>query len=90
MKGGKLVMSKLENKDVIEKINFMLQEVLETHQIFGVDEDLTILGLDSLKSVALIVNLEESFNIVFEDEELLLEYYSTIGKIAARVSGKLD
>jgi acyl carrier protein len=75
---------------MLEKITSKVKEILEINGDITIDENLANLGLDSLKSVALIVDLEESFNIVFEDEELLFEYYSTIQKIAGRVVGKLE
>lgn len=75
---------------IFEKVTLKVQEVLETKQNISLDEELSNVGLDSLKSVALIVNLEECFDIVFEDEELLFEYFSTIQKIADRVAAKLE
>lgn len=47
------------------------------------------LGLDSLKIIFLIVELEASFNITFSDEELLYENFSSLDNIVERISGKL-
>ncbi|MNY54584.1 acyl carrier protein [compost metagenome] len=51
--------------------------------------DLGQLGLDSLKTVNLIVELEMAFNIVFENDELLFENFSSIQKIVNQIEGKL-
>lgn len=75
----------IENK-IVEK----LQEVLETVKEIATGEDLAGLGLDSIRSVALIVELEEAFDIMFDDEELLFENFSTLNKISERVIGKLE
>lgn len=82
----------MENKVEItlqEQITVKVQEVLETTQNIGLDQDLTQIGLDSMKAIVLIVRLEETFNIEFDDEELLMEYYSSINKIADRVALKI-
>lgn len=52
-------------------------------------EDLNALGLNSIKTIALVVELEERFDITFEDDELLFENFATIRTIADRISGKL-
>ncbi|TNJ64371.1 acyl carrier protein [Paenibacillus hemerocallicola] len=71
--------------DITAKVN----EILETDHNIAWEEELTSLGLDSIKSVNLIVDLEEMYHIVFDEDELLTENFSTISKIVARVQGKL-
>lgn len=74
----------------------MKQSVLEIlADILGVEctalengKDLSDLGMNSVKSVELIINLEEKFNIFFDDDELLYENFSTIGNILSMISGK--
>lgn len=51
--------------------------------------ELVHLGLDSFKTVVLVVGLEESLDIVFADHELLYEYFSTLDRIMSLVSEKL-
>ena len=53
------------------------------------DLPLGLLGLDSLNCMDIVVNLEEEFNIVFQDEELLLDNLNTIAKLTAVVEAKL-
>lgn len=76
--------------EVKHKVEEILSELLELQGREPLEqEDLSGLGLDSLRSVNLVVELEVIFNIVFEDEELLFENFSTVGKITDRVRGKL-
>lgn len=53
------------------------------------DVILTAYGIDSMKSVNLIIELEEIFNIEFEDDDMLFENFSTIQKIISMVSSRL-
>jgi acyl carrier protein len=67
--------------EMIDTITTGVQKVLETKAAISVDENLFDLGLNSLKTIALIVELEVAFDIVIDDEDLYLENYSTIQKI---------
>lgn len=71
---------------LLEKLRIIL--ALSDYE-FTANEDLTSLGLDSIKSVHLIVEIEEKFNIIFEDEELLFENFSALDKIVDRIQSKL-
>ncbi|WP_438306853.1 phosphopantetheine-binding protein (plasmid) [Streptomyces sp. HUAS TT11] len=51
------------------------------------DTDLWQAGLDSLGSVALMVELEEEFGIEFPDELLTRETFSTLNRIGASIDG---
>lgn len=74
----------------------MKQSVLEIlADILGVDcttledgKELSDFGMNSVKSVELIINLEEKFNIFFDDDELLYENFSSIENILNMISGK--
>jgi len=46
------------------------------------------LGLDSILLVELISLVEKKFDIKFSDEELIPEYFSTVGNLADTISGK--
>ncbi|MCP1311562.1 acyl carrier protein [Paenibacillus tyrfis] len=81
------MMTKSEIKSLIEGI---LDGVLEqNNQQYDLDQELGQLGLDSMKSVALVIDLEEQFDIIFEDEELLVENFSSLQKIIEIVECKL-
>jgi len=76
--------------EILEKIIIQVQEILETREHITLDQNFESMDLNSLKSIALIGKLEESFDIFFEDDELLFEYFNTIQKIAQRVASKLQ
>ncbi|KAA0782851.1 phosphopantetheine-binding protein [Bacillus cereus] len=71
------------------KLYKILEEILEIEREILFDEDLSMVGLDSLNSVNLILSLEETFNIQFEDEELLFENFTTVSKIVDMIDEKL-
>ncbi len=47
------------------------------------------LGIDSVSVFEIVVGLEETFGISFEDEEFKIEYYRTPNSIADQVRRKL-
>ncbi|MGG4094493.1 acyl carrier protein [Paenibacillus lautus] len=72
------------------KVKDSLKRLLEIGEQEVTDqEDLNQLGMDSMSSVNLVVELEEMFDIVFDDEELLFENFSTVQKITDIVERKL-
>lgn len=76
------------------KIRKILVEVLEMTegdvQNIGIEEELTEYNLDSLTAIELIVNLESVFDIVIDDEDLLIENVSSIEKIIAVVNKYIE
>ncbi|MNT58384.1 acyl carrier protein [compost metagenome] len=75
-------------EEIVNIITNKVKELLQQKQI-AIDEDLSYVGLDSIKSITLIVDLEESFSIVFEDDDLVFENFSSVKKISDRVITKL-
>ncbi|MEW9700046.1 acyl carrier protein [Paenibacillus sp. SI8] len=69
-----------------QKISSITQQV-ETN--FQTDVPLRELGVDSVKTINLIVQLEQQFGIRFEDEELMLDNSRTIEKLAKHILNKL-
>jgi acyl carrier protein len=49
------------------------------------EANLVDLGIDSLRLVELIISLEDSFDMLIPDEEMLAENFRTVGTIAALV-----
>ncbi|PFL57259.1 phosphopantetheine-binding protein [Bacillus cereus] len=68
----------------------MVKEILECNDELSIGDNLGELGLDSLNTVTLIVELEEQFNITFEDEELLFDNFSTLEKICTITERKIN
>ena len=48
----------------------------------SINENLNNLGIDSLSFISLIVDIEYEFNIVFDDDMLLLEKFRSINDLA--------
>lgn len=65
-----------------EKVKEILGTVLELTpeqvEAIGVEDDLIALGLDSLNSIEVIVNLECEFGIQVDDEDLLLDNIASV------------
>lgn len=49
------------------------------------DDKLVDLGIDSLRLVELIIALEEEFQVLIPDEEMLAENFQNVGTVAALV-----
>lgn len=54
-----------------------------------VDDDLSQLGMDSLKFISIVVTLEENFDIEVPDEYLLMTEMNTVRKMVKIVSEAL-
>jgi acyl carrier protein len=50
------------------------------------DDTLVELGIDSLKLVELILGLEESFQIVIPDDDIVAANFDTVGSVSLLVS----
>lgn len=53
------------------------------------EEALTVYGINSMKTMELVIMLEGEFDIQFDDEELVLERFSSTRKIMERLEEKL-
>ncbi|MFC5407330.1 phosphopantetheine-binding protein [Cohnella soli] len=69
------------NSDTVAIISTKAKEILQVEDDLADDEDLTIRGLTSYSFIQLVVNLEIAFDIVIDDEKLLMENFTTITKI---------
>ncbi|MNB80292.1 acyl carrier protein [compost metagenome] len=69
-------------KIINQKLNGILSKEVEP------GANLSHEGLDSIKTIELIVNLEVEFDIQIDDQDLLIENFSSVDKIAALLSGK--
>ncbi|KAF0815846.1 MULTISPECIES: phosphopantetheine-binding protein [Cytobacillus] len=75
-------------ENLYSAIKEILNETLGSDKEIGIEEDLISVGLDSLNTVSLILDLEEHFDIGFDDNELLTENFSSIEKIATKIIEK--
>lgn len=61
------------------KITELISRVLKCDMpIIGESDNLIELGMDSLKAIELVVRLEETFDIMIDEEDLLIENLSTV------------
>ncbi|WP_418038475.1 acyl carrier protein [Paenibacillus xylanilyticus] len=72
----------LTSEELITAVKFKVASELAIKEAFNDDADLTHYGLDSMSTVRMLVSLEEEFQVTFEDEDLLLENFRTVIKIA--------
>jgi len=78
----------IDKSDVIERVKNKVLEVLNPADEISFGENLALRGLDSMKTVELVVDLEEMFDVTFDDEEMLTENFSSIEKITERLLTK--
>ena len=75
--------------DIRAEIKRMLLELLNKEDLDEKQELLSV-GLDSLNVIKLIVMLEETFSIRFEDEDLQLKYFHSIDTLSNFFTSKLQ
>lgn len=74
-------------KQITEEIQELIAGLVEGTEVSPTD-DLKELGVDSVLMINLIVQLEQTYGICFDDEELDHSYFSTISTLAELVSRK--
>ncbi|MED3575519.1 phosphopantetheine-binding protein [Cytobacillus praedii] len=67
-----------------EEILHLLSNIVELPQVMKADIDLRTYGLDSLKTMRLLVEIENVFNIEFDDDDLNMEEFSTLERIVKK------
>lgn len=79
--------------EIREKIAASIASVLggDPQQVMNLpgDEILNRIGVDSVNFVEIIISIEDSFNIAFQDEELLLQNLNTMDKLETIIREKL-
>ncbi|GLI08270.1 hypothetical protein YDYSG_43000 [Paenibacillus tyrfis] len=64
------------------KIIACIQDILPSHVTVDEQSELLKLGINSLTFIRLVASIEDSFEIEFADESILLENFSSVGKIS--------
>lgn len=64
-------------------------ELLKPINLIEKKEPLIELGLDSISLIRVILNIEEKFNIIFDDDDLLAENFMDIESFTNYVKTKL-
>ncbi|MCP1185192.1 acyl carrier protein [Paenibacillus sp. 1781tsa1] len=83
-------MEQVSNSMIEAKIIQIIHNILGYHLDIPLDERLENLGFNSIKYISLIVSLEEEFEIIFRDEDLLYECFATVEQIEWRISGMVS
>ncbi|MDN4066701.1 acyl carrier protein [Paenibacillus vini] len=73
----------MERCQLINIVNSIIKEVAELHDetIIGLDDPLSDYGINSFLSIKLLVRIESTFEFELIDEDLLIENFSTTGKV---------
>jgi len=77
-------MSKVSSEDIVNLIKGLDLEINADNLLF--DKDLSLQDIDSLDQMRLLFALEEKYNIAIDDESLKEKEWSSIEKIAQRIS----
>lgn len=80
-------MEKLKIKNYIREI---ICELLEMYENFDENENLVELGMESVKFVELILQIEEHFNVQIPDEKLNFVDMNTLKNIVSVVESLLE
>ena len=73
----------ISSEKVLEVINQLMEENKINEN--NMNESLLSHNIDSLKFIQMIVLLEESFDIEFPDDSLIMDQYATFGSIVDMV-----
>ena len=74
-------------KKILEIVNINIENVAIKYE--QANEDLSLLGMDSITFIKIVVALEETFEIELPDEKLLITEMGTLNKIINAVSSSL-
>ena len=71
----------------IQKIQRVVVEIINSNvenanlEIAQADEELTLYGMDSISFIKIVINIEQTFEIVIPDEKLIISEMGTLNKM---------
>ncbi|MCI9142905.1 MAG: acyl carrier protein [Lachnospiraceae bacterium] len=78
---------------VEENVQAIIKKIIREKFLISIDikddDNLTEIGIDSMKVIKLVIDLEEQFGFEFEDEKLTYDTLHSINSIAAYVYERL-
>lgn len=78
----------MEKEQMIERVQNTVRKVLNVNHELDDYQSLLEMGLDSLKTMQLIIEIEKGFHFTFEDEELLMSNFITVNRIVEIIEKK--
>ena len=81
---------KINKKDIVEIVSNLLDISLKSIENIDENENLMNLGMSSISCIKLVVLLEEKYNFVLKDEDLLIEKLNTISKLVKIIERYLN
>jgi len=73
---------------VAEDILKVIKEIIKNDDIY-LDQNIKEVGFDSLTFVKFVVQIEELYDIEFDDDMLMMDKFLTIASIVEYVDGKI-
>ncbi|WP_170206695.1 acyl carrier protein [Brevibacillus brevis] len=76
---------------IIETIITKIKELAELGEEVKInpEDPLIRLGINSIKAMELLVEIENTLGVVVEDDELLIENFTSVKKIADLIASKI-
>lgn len=78
-----------EIEQSLRKIIMELLELTKPIEEIENDEDLTKLGMNSISTIELVVEVEAKYDFEFNDEDLLVENFKTIERLATYIEKRI-
>lgn len=73
-----------------EEIFSVIKQKIGSSADMNDDTALTEIGIDSVEFITMIIEIEEEFNIRFEDMQLVYDNYRTIGQLVSVVQQVIE
>ena len=81
----------MEKNKLNEKIMEMVLNCLDNNdKKISYDDDLREFGMDSVNCISIIVEIEDFYHFEFADEDLVIENFMTVNRLADYVSKKIE
>lgn len=80
----------INKKDIVSMVSDLLNISLDSIGEINENENLMNLGMSSISCIQLVVLLEDKYNFVLKDEDLLIEKLNTISKLVNIVERYLN
>lgn len=78
-----------EIEQSLRKIIMELLELTKPVEEIANDDDLTKLGMNSISAIELVVEVEDKYDFEFNDEDLLVDNFKTIERLANYIEKRI-